>query len=64
MNWGVGELTTTLNVVFSVTYYLELQKLHIFTIDVIFFYQVKMLMLYNVQTTNSTFVGKNKIYNK
>lgn len=31
----------------------------LFTISIIF-YQVKMLMFCNVQTTNSTFVGKKK----
>ena len=31
--------------------------LYIFTIDVAF-NQVEMLMFYNVQSTNSTFVGK------
>ena len=44
--------------VFSVTYCSELQ-IHIsFTISV-FFYKVKMLMFYSVQTTNSTMVDKN-----
>ena len=31
--------------------------LYLFTIDVIF-YQVKLLMFYNVQNVNLTFVGK------
>ena len=31
--------------------------LYLFTIGV-FFYQVKLLMFFNVQTTNLTFVGK------
>ena len=33
-------------------------SLNVSTIDVYFFYQVKMLVFYNVQTTNSTMVGK------
>jgi hypothetical protein len=40
-----------------VTYYLELHNAVDFTIDVIFS-QVMLLMLYNVQTTNLTFVSK------
>ena len=38
--------------------------LYILIIDVIF-YQVKLLMFYNVQTTNLTFLfGENEIYSK
>ena len=60
--WGLKtpltRVYTALNMVFSVTYYLELHNVIflMFTIDVIF-YQVKMLMLYNDQTTKSTFVN-------
>ena len=43
--------------IFNVTYYSELHIPIYFSINVII-YQVKMLMLYDVQTTNSTFVGK------
>ena len=44
--------------IFSVTYCSELHvPKYIFIIDVLF-YQVKMLMFYNVQTTNSIMVGK------
>ena len=47
---------------FSVTYYLDLQNIFC-TIDVIF-YQVKLLMIYNVQTTNLPIFGKCEIYSK
>ena len=44
--------------IFSVTYYLQLYILiSFFTINE-FLFQVKMLMFYKVQITNSTFVGK------
>ena len=47
-----------INMIFSVTYYLDLHKAtSMDSIDVMF-YQVKLLMFYNVQTTNLTFVGK------
>ena len=52
-----GELTTTLNMIFSVVYYLELHSA-IYSIIHVIFYQVQVLMFYNVQTTNSTFVDK------
>ena len=41
--------------VFSVTYYLNLHNVDV--VDVIL-YKVKLLMFYNVQTTNLTFVRK------
>jgi hypothetical protein len=47
--------------IFSVTYSLEL-KIPFF-IDVVF-YQVKMLMFYSVQTTNSTMIGKNEMHSR
>ena len=47
----------TLNIVFRIMDYLELHNDISFTIKVIY-YQVKLLMFYNVQTTNLTFVGK------
>jgi hypothetical protein len=51
-------LLATINMILSVTYYLDLHDLKIFkTIDVIF-YQVKLLMFYNVRTINLTFVDK------
>ena len=37
--------------------------LYLSIIDPIF-YQIKMLMLYNVQPTNLTCAGKNEIYSK
>ena len=43
--------------IFSVTYYSEQNVLIYFIIDV-YVYQVKIWMLYNVQTTNSTIVGE------
>ena len=43
--------------IFSVTYYLDLHNAISFIV-VIIFYQVKLSMFYNVQTTNLTFVGK------
>ena len=42
--------------IFSVTRYLELHNAYLFTIDAAF-YEVNLLMFYNVQTTNLTFVG-------
>ena len=49
---------TTLNMIFSNAYGLELHNaISFFTIDVIL-YQLKFLMSYNVQSTNLTFVGK------
>ena len=49
---------TTLNMIFSIAYGLELHNaISFFTIDVIL-YQLNFLMSYNVQTTNLTFVDK------
>ena len=57
----MGLNNTTLNYVFSVTYYLELQNtIFSFTIDVNF-YQVKLSMFYDVQITNVTFVGRREM---
>ena len=53
---NMGKLPT-LNIVFSVTYYLELHNV-IYVIMCNLFYQVKMLMFYNVQITSVAFVGK------
>ena len=52
---GTNFSGTTLNMIFSVTIW-SYTFLYLCTINVIF-YQVKMLMFYNVYTTNSTFVG-------
>ena len=41
-------------ILFSITYYLELRHATSFTVTK-FFYQIKMLMFYVVQTTNLTF---------
>jgi hypothetical protein len=50
-----------LNIVFRLTYYLELHNtICIFTSNVIL-YQVKIFMLYNIRTTNSTFIGQKKM---
>ena len=49
-------VTTTVNMIFSVTHYLDLHNAIYFIIDVIS-YQVKLLMFYSVQTTNLIFVG-------
>jgi len=46
--------------IFSVTYCLELHVPIIFLLLMYFLNQVKMLMFYSVQTTNSTMVGKEK----
>ena len=46
---------------FSVTYYLELHiPISFYYWVKMVLYQVKMLMSYNVQTTNIAFVGENK----
>ena len=45
--------------IFSITYYSELHNALFLTN---FFFQVKMLLFYNVQITNLTFVGKNMRY--
>ena len=51
--------------VFSITYYSELHgPTSIYFVFCLFLVQVKMLVLYNVQTTNSTFVGRQEMYNK
>ena len=56
---------TTLYILFSVIHYLELHIPISFYSHLYFFCQVKMLMFYNIQTTNSTFVGKkNETYSK
>lgn len=51
--------TTTLHMIFSVNYYMGLHNaiFIIITIDIVL-YQVKLLMLYNIQTTNFTRVDK------
>ena len=46
-----------LNIAFSVTYYLELCNAVPFAVDVIS-YLLNILMFYNVQANNLTFVGK------
>ena len=49
---------TKLNLILSVTHYLELHNaIYLCTID-INSYQVNILMFYNVQTSILTFVGK------
>ena len=48
---------TTQNILFSITYYLDLHKAKSFTIDVLFS-NIKVLMFYDVQTTSLTFHGK------
>ena len=53
----------TLNIVFIVTYYLELRSAIHLSINVLV-YQGKMLMFYNVQTTNLTLLANNEIYTK
>jgi hypothetical protein len=53
-----SHVSTTLNMIFNVTYYLDLHNaIILFAIDVKF-YQVKLLTFYNVPTTDLTFVGK------
>jgi hypothetical protein len=47
-----------LKMIFSVTYYLELQSATSSIVDVFFAYQVKLFLFYNVQSTNLTFVLK------
>ena len=54
-DWTLPLLWTTWNMIFSVTFYSELHSAISFTIDVVF-YQVKLLMYYNDQTTNLTLV--------
>ena len=52
------ELTATLNMVFIVTFLFGVYTfLYPLTRNVILLYQVKMLLFYNVQTTNVTVVG-------
>lgn len=48
--------TTTLNIVFTIESYGMLYR---FTINIMF-YQEKMWMLFNVQTTKFTFTGKGR----
>ena len=52
------QLITTLNMVFSVAYYLELHSAIYLLLLMSFFYQVNLLMFYDVQTTNLTWAGK------
>ena len=40
----------------------KLKMVYIFIIIDVIFYQVKMLLFYDIQTTNLTFVGKNMRY--
>ena len=47
--------------IFSVTYYSYLHIPIFLFISNMLFYQVKMLVFYNVQTTNSTFVSIMKL---
>ena len=63
MEWKTSHGVTILNMIFSVMYYLELHN----TISFYYWFyllfkkklaQVKLLMFYNVQPTNLTFVGK------
>lgn len=49
--------STTLNNIFSITYYLNYTMLYIFTI-IVKIDQVKILMFYNIQITNLIVVGK------
>jgi hypothetical protein len=50
---------TPLDMIFSVPHYFKVHKaIYPFTTDVIFFNQVQMVMFYNVQTTNLTFINK------
>jgi hypothetical protein len=63
--WGVSyvhgvilERSTTPNIVFSVTDYLELQNCKSFFSYKYNFYSGKMLIFHNVQTTHLTHVGK------
>ena len=51
----MGKEHTALNMIFSATYYLELQNaIYLFTSDEMFD-QVRLSMFYNVKTTNLTF---------
>ena len=43
--------------IFSVTYYIDLHSVYLFIIDVIS-YQVKLLIFYNIQTTNLKLLRK------
>ena len=49
--------TTTPNMIFSVSSYLDLPVLYLFTIK-IKLYQAKLSMFYNIQIINVTFVCK------
>ena len=53
----MNALKSTLNVVFNVTYYLELNNVGIIDTITVIFYRVGILVFHNVQTTNLTFVG-------
>ena len=53
----VSTMLSTLNVMFNVTYYLELHNAISLTTNM-FLYHLKLLMFYHVQTTNLTFVDK------
>jgi hypothetical protein len=56
---------TTQNMIFSVTYCSELHVPISFYYECICFYQVKMLMLYSQESTNSTTTGKkNEMHNR
>ena len=64
---STGSTVTTLNIVFSVPCYLELHNAIFFYYQYFVFlndYKGNILLFHNVQTTNSTFVGKNEIYSK
>lgn len=50
-------MSTTLNMIFSFNYYLDLHNAISFTTDVNFD-EVKLLMFYNLQTKNLTFFGR------
>lgn len=47
--------------IFSIIYYVDLHSAICFTVDV-FFYQVKLLLLYNVQTTSFILLVTHEIY--
>ena len=50
---------TPVNMILSVTYYLELQNTIWFLFFMWFYFQVKLLLFYDIQITNLTFVGRN-----
>ena len=47
---------STLDMIHSATYYLDLHSAKSF--DKLYIFLTKLLLIYNVQTTNFTFVGK------